>query len=824
MEYKKSVEKRKKCPFSRGAGHQDNAHLNAPFSLAELESQLGQCKDSAPGPDDITITMVKKLTYNSRLALLNSLNGLWESQQFPDQWTKEVKIPLLKPGKDPCLPSSYRPISLTSSICKLFERMVNCRLMWFLEKNELLNPLQSGFRKNKSTIDALSQLVCQVERGFEEKKHTTAVFFYLEKAYDSVWRTEILNSLYELGLRGNLPIFIESFLATRKFCVRVGASHSDYMEQKEGLPQGSVLSVTCFAIAINDITNQLGPEVKSTLYVDDFTIFASATNEALSNRVLQNSINRLTSWTKTKGMKFSREKTVCVKFEKRKKGAEPQLTLENQHIQSKDSTLYLGIVLDKRLNWRNHVDHLRARCIPAINLIKHLSHLNWGADRKTLKLLYTALVKSKLDYGAQIYGTSNSGALRRLDPIQNECLRAITGAFRSSPAVSLSAETGILPLEFSRDIAVLKHFFKTQATPNTPTHRALNDSLRRTPHPRMEHINSLKQKYQVEDPKIWTIETPELPMWTRPSVELCHFVEVRKAGHLPEELRSDFIAHLNIHDTTHIYTDGSKTDRNVGFATVFPNKSAGGKLPPEASIYTAELYAIKTALQTILGDAGNGNFTIFSDSQSALLALKSNSSKSPIAEETKNLMHIASEKNVAVDICWVPGHIDVTGNEEADKAAKAVAISGANPASRAIPFTDMKRPIKEAVNRAWFEKWNSLIREGRKLREIKQDTKEWSSSHNNRRRYETLLSRLRIGHTNITHAYLMQGQANPPECERCRQPITVKHLLVECAKFAHIRSKYYQNPTLSDMLAEGKDFSMGKIIAYLTEAELLHKI
>ena len=98
--------------------------------------------------------------------------------------------------------------------------------MWFLEKNNILCPEQSGFRKHRSTIDTLTQLTSYIEKGFKEKKHTVAVFFDLEKAYDTVWRAEILNNMHEMGLRGNLPTFAESFLLVREFSVRVGASHS----------------------------------------------------------------------------------------------------------------------------------------------------------------------------------------------------------------------------------------------------------------------------------------------------------------------------------------------------------------------------------------------------------------------------------------------------------------------------------------------------------------------------------------------------------------------------------------------------------------------
>ena len=122
-----------------------------------------------------------------------------------------------------------------------------------------------------------------------------------------------------MGLRGNLPAFAEGFLSFREFCVRVGASHSEYFVQEEGLPQGSVLSVTLFVITINEITKQLGSEVHCTPYVDDFTIFVSAATITHSTRIIQIAINNLEQWMKTKGMKFSIEKTGYQVWEKKEK-------------------------------------------------------------------------------------------------------------------------------------------------------------------------------------------------------------------------------------------------------------------------------------------------------------------------------------------------------------------------------------------------------------------------------------------------------------------------------------------------------------------------
>ena len=131
--------------------------------------------------------------------------------------------------------------------------------------------------------------------------------------------------------------------------------------------------------------------------------------------------------------------------------------------------------------------------------------------------------------------------LKRLEPIQNACLRAITGSFRSSPAVSLCVETRMLPLDFSRDMLTLKHFFKIQSPPNSPTHRAVIGPLG-DPTSRMKHINELCTQYQVQTPKILTNVVPEIPSWTYPPIRICPFLESKKQGLLDEEMRAIFLA------------------------------------------------------------------------------------------------------------------------------------------------------------------------------------------------------------------------------------------------------------------------------------------
>ena len=106
-------------------------------------------------------------------------------------------------------------------------------------------------------------------------------------------------------------------------------------------------------------------------------------------------------------------------------------------------------------------------------------------------------------------------------------------------------------------------------------------------------------------------------------------------------------------------------DQCVGYAAVADNKVSCGSLPKEASIFTAELYAIKTAINEIVGTGAEGDqFTIFSDSRSALQALKRDTTRSPVVMEIKELIYRLETRNIGLEMCWVPGHTNIYGNEK----------------------------------------------------------------------------------------------------------------------------------------------------------------
>lgn len=158
------------------------------------------------------------------------------------QWKHAIILPVLKTGKDPQKAASYRPISLTSTVSKLMERPVADRLMWYLEKHNLLNNSQSGFRRGRSTVDHIIRLQDEINKHINNKSHVLAVFVDFEKAFDMVWRTGLLIKLKGFGINGRMLQWIANFIGDRTIQVRVGTTLSNIYTVENGTAQGSMIS------------------------------------------------------------------------------------------------------------------------------------------------------------------------------------------------------------------------------------------------------------------------------------------------------------------------------------------------------------------------------------------------------------------------------------------------------------------------------------------------------------------------------------------------------------------------------------------------------
>jgi len=809
--------------------------INCPITPAELSSALGRCRRSAPGSDGVHYDMVKHLSDTATQRLLDIYNRIWLRHEFPSQWRTATLLPFLKPNKPNSLATSYRPIALTSCLCKLMERIVNSRLSYFIEQNHLANPVQYGFRKMRGTEDALVRLETCILDAFASRRKLFGVFFDIEKAYDTTWKHHILRELHRYGLRGPIAFFIRNFLHNRCFQVRVGQQMSASQPQEQGVPQGSVLSCTLFAVAISGITDALPDGVSGTLYVDDLAIYMSANRASTAERLLQTAINRISQWTMERGFKLSPSKTIAIQF--RNKRATPEnisLHLDGKQIKFEESVKFLGLTFDYKMSWKQHIQNIRQSCMKKLNLLKTVANRNWGADRTTLFRLYRSLIRPVIDYGCQIYGSASEVVLARLDPIHNAAIRICTGAFRSSPVISLYAESGEPPLKHRRAQLLLQHYARLHRLPNTPTfdavfQPAVRESYANSPNlqaPFGIRAERVQATYNTIELNAMPCPVPDHPPWTLDITHCQALVNYKKAETNPAYLKVLFLEHLQEEhsDSVHYFTDGSKGSDGVGCASVTYNATFRCRLPHEASIFSAEMKAIEATVQHICQNR-NRNCSIFSDSRSALQAIENMYSSHPIVTSVRDLIIKARSENKTIKLCWVPSHICVAGNELADTEARR-AVTELDVDNIPLPHTDYYPPIKHGTKNKWTDEWFNVDQQN-KLRTIKDNTRQWSSSVQKERGDEVLLTRLRIGHTLTTHGHLMERRPQP-FCGDCIVPWTVLHFMAECPSYSEERrdcfgSNYMQLGQILDDEVMCKS-RIEQIKRFLSKISLLHRM
>jgi len=288
--------------------------LKSPLTYDELDFALTNCNSKAPGPDGIPYSFIKNLPKISKNHLLSIYNAIWSNNIFPNSWRHGHIIPILKPNKNKFQAENYRPICLLNTLCKVIEKIINRRLIWFLENFDHLSPTQNGFKRNRSTLNNLITIKKEISTSFLNKQKMGMISFDIAKAYDTAWRPRILDKLNNLISKGNMIDFISNLLEHRTFQVKIPNTLSDTFSQDNGVVQGSSISVTLFIIAINDISEEIKHPNIPLLYADDFTILCRSSNITSIQHILQYSTNKLLSWSKTSGFRFSHEKTNLIVF------------------------------------------------------------------------------------------------------------------------------------------------------------------------------------------------------------------------------------------------------------------------------------------------------------------------------------------------------------------------------------------------------------------------------------------------------------------------------------------------------------------------------
>jgi hypothetical protein len=295
---------------------------------------------------------------------------------------KAVIIPLLKDGKDPRQRESYRPVSLTPVMVKVMEKMVVSRLNHWMEENEVVNPWQSGFRRGRSTEDQVIRLCQEVQDGFEDKPHsrTLAIALDCSKAYDRVWKTKLVRRMMDENVPTALVRWLKDFLEDRKACVRYGNVRSGWRRLQEGLPQGAVCSPILFLLYANDWEDHQVEGVQYSGFADDVALWVSSSSLEELRSKAQMALNKILEWAEDHKILLNPSKTEACLFTNNinERDWDPGLKIGDRAIAMKKKIRLLGVNVDQRLTFNEHLEAVCQKMRKRTNIIRVLTNREWG--------------------------------------------------------------------------------------------------------------------------------------------------------------------------------------------------------------------------------------------------------------------------------------------------------------------------------------------------------------------------------------------------------------------------------------------------------------
>ena len=438
--------------------------LNQPVSMEEIKKAIGS-KAKSVDNHNVHPKMLEHLGPKALKILQKIFNMCIEQKVWI--WSEAKVIFLRKSGKDSyAKPGSYRPISITSYIGKLFEKIISRRIQKLLLIKNLTDPDQEGFTGGKNTIRYLNRLHMGIESDKEKNLTVLVLFVDFEKAYDSVWKKGLITKLFKLRIQGNILNLIDSFISKRKVALCINGKLGELRQTGEyGLPQGAVLSVQLFKIFLMDFAEELEniPEINKYKFADDGSI--KVTGETTENciKTFQKVLDCLNNWTKKWRMKINcnKDKTEVICFNTKEKNDDLvpwKFKLGENEIERVKKTKVLGLVMDDQLKFNYHTEEVLKSVRATWATLCKLSNRHWGLKQKVMVYLIKTMIVSKWSYASHIYMNKENQDL--INKFWYKMLKALTGAVFNIKLEVAEVILGLPPLAIQNKINEIKHFLK----------------------------------------------------------------------------------------------------------------------------------------------------------------------------------------------------------------------------------------------------------------------------------------------------------------------------------------------------------------------------
>lgn len=437
---------------------------NTPFSLTLLPTDeyeirkiiLSLKSTPSTGRDGISAIFLKQALNQISKPIAYLSNLCLSSGVFPNLLKEAIVIPVYKSGDGGSV-DNYRPISLLPTLAKILEKVINTRLLNYLESHSLLSPNQFGFRHSKSTTDAIETLVSHVVQKLDNKKKCLGIFLDLAKAFDTVSIPILIHKLECLGVRGVPLQLLTDYLSKRSQVTRVGGVLSGGLGISYGVPQGSVLGPTLFLVYINELCNKTLPNAKIITFADDTVVLFHGSTWDEVKMLAETGFSQILQWLNSNILTLNYSKTKYVTFTIRN-NTQPindlsirahtcndtlSPTCDCLVLSSTKSVKYLGVIVDRNLRWNEHIDMLSKRTRKLMCIFKKIRHIN---DQRTVLSTYFALCQSVVSYGIVSWGGADKTLLLKTERAQRAVIKVSLFKHYRYPTHKLYKEANVLTI------------------------------------------------------------------------------------------------------------------------------------------------------------------------------------------------------------------------------------------------------------------------------------------------------------------------------------------------------------------------------------------